>query len=87
VPTIAEEGLTGYEAGSWYGVLAPAGTPQPVVNRLNAEINEALANPDVRAALANEGAEAVGGTPRQFAEHIAAEVRRMRQYAAFIKLD
>jgi tripartite-type tricarboxylate transporter receptor subunit TctC len=87
VPTIAEEGLAGYETGSWYGILAPAGTPGSVVERLNAEVNKALANADVRASLANDGAIPVGGTPEQFAEHIRSEVRRLRQYAAQIKLD
>jgi tripartite-type tricarboxylate transporter receptor subunit TctC len=87
VPTIAEEGLAGYETGSWYGVLAPANTPDAIVQRLNTEINKALANPDVRANLANDGAIPVGGTPRQFSDHIKSEVARLRQYAQFIKLD
>jgi tripartite-type tricarboxylate transporter receptor subunit TctC len=87
VPTIAEQGLPGYETGSWYGILAPAGTPPDVVERLNREINKALQNPDLRAKLTNEGADPVGGTPRDFAEHIRAEIRRIGQYARNIKVD
>ncbi|MES3004429.1 MAG: tripartite tricarboxylate transporter substrate binding protein [Pseudomonadota bacterium] len=87
VPTIAEEGLTGYETGSWYGILAPAGTPGDVVNRLNAEMNKALKDPAVRAKLTNEGADPVGGSPRDFAEHIRAELQRMKLYAKNIKVD
>jgi tripartite-type tricarboxylate transporter receptor subunit TctC len=87
VPTIAEEGLPGYETSSWYGVLAPAGTPQAAVARLNAELDKALANPQVRAALDREGAVPEGGTPAAFGDHIGSELLRMRQYAAAIKLD
>lgn len=87
IPTIAEQGLPGYEAGSWYGILAPAGAPRAVVDRLNVEINKALANGEVRKSLANDGALPVGGTPEEFGSHIASEVRRMHQYAPFMKLD
>jgi tripartite-type tricarboxylate transporter receptor subunit TctC len=87
VPTIAEEGLPGYETGSWYGILAPAGTPPDVVNRLNAEINKALKDPEVRERLANDAADPVGGSPQVFAEHIRAELVRMKLYAGDIKLD
>jgi tripartite-type tricarboxylate transporter receptor subunit TctC len=77
VPTLAEAGLPGYEAGSWYGILAPAGTPGPIVARLNAEINQAMRQPEVRERLAAEGAETIGGTPEEFALHIKAELARM----------
>ncbi|MES2185910.1 MAG: tripartite tricarboxylate transporter substrate binding protein [Pseudomonadota bacterium] len=87
VPTIAEQGLPGYETGSWYGILAPAGTPADIVERLNREINKALQNPDLRTKLGNEGADPVGGTPRDFAEHIRAEILRIGQYARNIKVD
>jgi tripartite-type tricarboxylate transporter receptor subunit TctC len=87
VPTIAEEGLAGYETGSWYGILAPAGTPADVVTRLNAEINKTLQNAEVRAKLTFEGAEPEGGTPQAFGDHIRAELRRMGQYAKSIKVD
>lgn len=77
VPTLAESVAPGYEAGSWYGLLAPAGTPRDVVLRLNAEVAKALRQPDVRNRLAAEGAETIGGTPEAFAAHIRAELLRM----------
>src|SRR5258706_598323 len=65
LPTIAESGLPGYEASSWYGVLAPAGTPREIVARLNAELLKALAQPEGRTSLLAEGAEPIGGTPEE----------------------
>lgn len=73
VPTIAESGYRGFEANTWYGLLAPAGTPAAVVARLNAEVNRVLAMPDVRQRLASEGGDALGGTPEQFAAFLRAE--------------
>jgi tripartite-type tricarboxylate transporter receptor subunit TctC len=73
VPTIAESGYAGFEANTWYGLLAPAGTPAPVVARLNAAANRVLAMPDVRQRLASEGGDALGGTPEQFAAFLRAE--------------
>jgi len=77
LPTIAESGLPGYEASSWYGVLAPAGTPREIIARLNAELVKALAQPEVRKNLLAEGAEPIGGTPEQFAAHIRSEKERL----------
>jgi len=77
LPTIAESDVPGYEASSWYGVLAPAGTPREIVARLNAELVKALAQPEVRTSLLAEGAEPIGGTPEQFAAHIRAEIERL----------
>jgi tripartite-type tricarboxylate transporter receptor subunit TctC len=77
VPTIAESGWPGYEAGSWYGLLAPAGTPREMVMRINAETVKALKLPAVRDHLASEGAEPIGGTPEEFAAHIRTEIARM----------
>jgi tripartite-type tricarboxylate transporter receptor subunit TctC len=76
VPTVAESGLPGFEADQWYGVVAPAGTPAEVVARLNAEINQALALPDVAQQLAAEGAVPTPGTPQAFAALIARELPR-----------
>lgn len=73
VPTIAESGLPGFEASSWFGVLAPAGTPFPVIARINSEVNKWLQSPDAREQLLAQGAEAAGGTPESFALHIRAE--------------
>jgi tripartite-type tricarboxylate transporter receptor subunit TctC len=73
IPTIAESGVAGYEVDSWFGILAPAGTPKEVVGKLNAEIVRILQMPDVRQRLQEQGAEPVGGTPEQFDEHIRKE--------------
>ena len=77
IPTIAESGVANYETSSWYGILAPAGTPPEIVRRLHDEIVEVLAQDDVRKALAREGAEPVGDTPEEFTAFIRAEKQRM----------
>jgi tripartite-type tricarboxylate transporter receptor subunit TctC len=74
VPTIAEAGLPGFEASSWFGVLAPAGTPKDIVDRLSREIAKALATPEMRERLSAQGADSVGSTPEKFAEHIKSEI-------------
>jgi tripartite-type tricarboxylate transporter receptor subunit TctC len=76
VPTVAESGYPGFEADQWYGLVAPAGTPVPLVARLNAEISKALALPDVAQQLAVEGALPMAGTPAAFAALIAREIPR-----------
>jgi tripartite-type tricarboxylate transporter receptor subunit TctC len=73
VPTINESGLPGFEASSWFGILAPAGTPPAVIARINTEVNTWLQSPDAREKLLAQGAEAAGGTPAQFASHIRIE--------------
>jgi tripartite-type tricarboxylate transporter receptor subunit TctC len=79
VPTVAEAGVPGYETASWYGVLAPAGTPKPIVDRLNKEIVKGVQMPDVRERLTNEGADPVGGSPAEFSAHIKRELARWAQ--------
>lgn len=79
VPTIAESGWPEYEAGSWYGILAPAGTPPAVIERLHSEIVKSLKTAEVQKRLAGEGAEIIGSTPQEFAAHIRAELARMRE--------
>ena len=76
VPTIAESGFPGFEATAWYGVLAAARTPKPIVNRLHDEIVRALALPDVKERLNNVGFELVGGTPDEFAVFIKSEIAK-----------
>jgi len=76
VPTIAESGLPGFESSSWFGVLAPAGTPPAVIAKLNAEIATWVASPDAKQKLLAIGANAAGGTPDDFAKHIAAETAK-----------
>lgn len=75
-PTFRESGLAGFDAAAWQGVVAPAGTPQEIVARLNAEINKALQDPGVRARLAGQGADVLGGTPAEYAAYIRAEMPR-----------
>jgi tripartite-type tricarboxylate transporter receptor subunit TctC len=66
VPTIAEAGVPGYESTIWLGIMAPAGTPKPVVDRLNAAINKAISRPDVKAAWDKQGAVAMAMSPAEF---------------------
>ncbi|HLH94484.1 MAG TPA: tripartite tricarboxylate transporter substrate binding protein [Xanthobacteraceae bacterium] len=73
LPTVAESGLPGYEAALRYGLVAPAGTPRPIVERLNKELRTALASPDVRERLAADGAEVLPSTPEQYAADIDRE--------------
>jgi tripartite-type tricarboxylate transporter receptor subunit TctC len=74
LPTIAEAGVPGAEAGTWYGMLAPAATPRAVVLKLNAEVIKALAQPDARDRLATVGVDAIGNTPEQFADEIKSDI-------------
>jgi tripartite-type tricarboxylate transporter receptor subunit TctC len=76
VPTIAESGLPGFEASSWFGLLAPAGTPPAVVARINADVNQWLQTAEAKEKLLAQGADAAGGTPEQFAAHIRAETEK-----------
>lgn len=76
LPTIAEQGLAGYEAGVWIGLLAPAGTPKAIVDKLNAEGQKAIKAPDFVKRMADLGYEVVGGTPEQMRATIDAEVKR-----------
>jgi tripartite-type tricarboxylate transporter receptor subunit TctC len=76
VPTVAESGLAelkGFEALAWNGVLVAAGTPHPVVERINAALNAALNDPSVKERLKAAGLDPIGGTPEQFAKLIAEE--------------
>jgi len=75
-PTIAEAGVPGFEATSWFGVFAPAGTPKEVVARLHKEIVKALNSPDTKERLSGQGADLIGNTPEQFAAYIAAETTK-----------
>jgi tripartite-type tricarboxylate transporter receptor subunit TctC len=89
VPTVAEAGLTGYEAVSWGGVMAPAGTPPEIINRFNLEINRILKLPDVAEKLSSLGAEIVGSTPEEFATYLKAEIVKWGKVARDnnVKLD
>ena len=89
VPTFAEAGITGMEAGLWYGIVVPKGTPKAIVARLNAEINRALGEPDLRERFAAQSVEIVGGTPDAFARYIELELKRWGEVAraANIKVE
>jgi tripartite-type tricarboxylate transporter receptor subunit TctC len=78
VPTIGHEGgdLANFEASSWFGMLAPAGTPKEIVDKLQHEVAKALANPAVKEKLISQGADPVGNTSEQFAAHIQAESKK-----------
>jgi tripartite-type tricarboxylate transporter receptor subunit TctC len=76
VPTIAEAWLPGYELSPWFAVYMPAGTPQPIVDRMNAALLEAMKVPEVQARFAAIGAEPIGSTPQQLATHLAAEMAK-----------
>jgi tripartite-type tricarboxylate transporter receptor subunit TctC len=78
VPTVAESGYPGFEAGSWFGFFAPRGVPAEVVSTLNRHVNEILAVPAVDAAMVREGADPVGGTPQQFAQFVQREFEKWR---------
>jgi tripartite-type tricarboxylate transporter receptor subunit TctC len=81
VPTMAEAGLQDFVITSWFGLLVPAGTPAPIVARLNAETVKVLGKTEVKATLAQQGLEVAPGTPEQFAAHIKSEIARFTQIA------
>ena len=76
LPTIAESGLAGYNVSSWQGVFAPAGTPKPIIAKLNAEIVKILGMSDVKQRLLTLGADTVGNTPGEFAAFVKAEIAK-----------
>jgi tripartite-type tricarboxylate transporter receptor subunit TctC len=80
VPTVAETnaapGVASFEASSWFGVLAPAGTPKEIVDKLSQNIAKALQTPEMKERLAAQGADAVGSTPEQFSAHIKSEIEK-----------
>jgi tripartite-type tricarboxylate transporter receptor subunit TctC len=76
MPSIAEAGLPGYEATQWFGLLAPAGTPRAIIDRLHQESSRALRSADVNERMVAEGLEVVGGTPEEFAAYIKSETEK-----------
>jgi tripartite-type tricarboxylate transporter receptor subunit TctC len=81
LPTIAEQGLPGFDVTSWYSLVAPAGTPQPIIERLHRELAKALAESDVRERIAGLGAEPVGNSPSEFAAMQRTEAARWAKLA------
>jgi tripartite-type tricarboxylate transporter receptor subunit TctC len=76
VPTLDEAGLKGFEASSWFGVFAPAGTPKDIVNRLSEEIQKATAAAELQERFKAQGATPIGSTPEAFATHVSAEIAK-----------
>ncbi len=84
VPTFDEVGLPGIYASSWYGLMAPAGTPRPIIDKLNAQANEVLQSADMKRRMAEFGAEVGGGTPEEFGQFIVSEIKR---YESIVRLS
>ena len=78
VPTVADSGYPGFEAGSWFGFFAPKGTPADVIATLNRHVNEIISVPATEAAMIKEGADPVGGTPQQFGQFVQREFEKWR---------
>ncbi len=76
VPTLTEAGMTGYDAGVWIGLLAPAATPPAIIEKLSIAANESLKSEPVRTALKQQGTDPVGGTPKEFADFIRADIEK-----------
>lgn len=89
VPTASEAGLTGYDAVGWFGVVAPAGTPEAIVTRLNAGIGQALKDPQIQTAMRNLGVEPAPDSPADFSRYIQSETRKWGEVirSANIKID
>lgn len=82
LPTMEEAGVPGFEVSSWYGVLAPAGTPRPVIAKLNQEIVRILRMPDVIERFSRDGVDPAGTTPEQYAIHIRSEIAKWKRVVA-----
>ena len=81
LPTVAEAGVAGYEVGAWYGVLAPVGTPRPIIGRLSEELARIVRIPEVRASLLAQGSEPAGSTPDEYARFLRAEIDKWARIA------
>ena len=81
VPTIAEAGVPGYEATIWIGIMAPAGTPKPIVDKLNAEINKAIARPEMQVAWDRQGATPMKMSPAEYDAFLRKDIEKWAQVA------
>ena len=86
IPTVAEAGYPGFEADTWYGMLAPAKVPPALVNQANAAVTKMLTQADFKERLAHEGAQPAGGTPAQFAAHIKSEIEKWAKIVRMAKV-
>jgi tripartite-type tricarboxylate transporter receptor subunit TctC len=86
---MAESGMANFGVNSWTGLAAPAATPQPIIDKLNSEVNKILALPDVQQRLQAMGGRSMGGSSKQFAEHVQAQIQKWGDIirAAHIVLD
>jgi tripartite-type tricarboxylate transporter receptor subunit TctC len=87
IPTFAEQGMPGVEAKGWQGVMVPAGTPKPIVDRLYAEMKKVMAMPDIKNPLVETGAEVGGETPEQFAAFIQADRERWKKWITDARIE
>jgi tripartite-type tricarboxylate transporter receptor subunit TctC len=87
LPTIAEAGVPGYDAGAWFGLVAPAGTPKPIIDKLAAETQRILKIPDVAERLSGLGAEPVGNSPDEFATFTKAEIAKWKKVIQDAKVE
>lgn len=87
VPTLMESGVKGYNVTAWNGVAAPAKTPRPIIERLNKEINAALALPDVRSKFQDVGIDARGGTPEELRDILSTEIDKWNNLVTTMKLE
>jgi tripartite-type tricarboxylate transporter receptor subunit TctC len=81
IPTMAESGLPGFEVGSWYGLLAPAGTPPDIIKRLHAEVVKAVGSSEVRERFQSFGSEPLGSSPEEFAAQIKSDIAKWAKVA------
>lgn len=86
IPTVAESGVPGYETGSWYGIVLPAHTPRPIIDRLHKEVVTIVRSPDINARLVEEAVIPVGSTPEEFASYIKREIARWGKVVQQAKL-
>jgi tripartite-type tricarboxylate transporter receptor subunit TctC len=89
IPTVAESGYPGFEASSWYGFVAPAGTPDPIIRKLHALIAGIVSTPDINDQLSSQGADPVGSTPEEFGRYMQRETEKWAKVvkASGIRLD
>jgi tripartite-type tricarboxylate transporter receptor subunit TctC len=89
IPTLAESGFPGFETTNWFAVMGRAGTPQPIIARLNAELNAALQNGEVKAKIASESGEVLGGSPERLARQLATDLAKWKRVVkeAGLKLE
>jgi tripartite-type tricarboxylate transporter receptor subunit TctC len=87
IPTVAEAGVPGYETGSWYGIVAPAKTPRPVIERLSREIATATRSAEISGRLVDEAVIPIGSTAEEFDAHIRRELARWAKVIAKARIS